>query len=79
MLLPHFAACHGEGCHLRDICYRHRVLPLKDQAQMEPPTGTEECEEFLPIRSSDILRPMGSPWGWPWPEGASSTTLADIS
>lgn len=52
--MPDIWMCHGEGCPMKDQCYRHtaKETPLRQAYFLTPPlTSVEpfECEYQLPI------------------------------
>jgi hypothetical protein len=47
--MPDITMCRGNGCEIKDNCYRHKAEPSEFRQSwfMEPPFDTEsECEYF---------------------------------
>lgn len=53
--MPDIAMCHGDGCNVKETCYRHIVEPsLRQSYFVNPPykeeNGKQICEHYWKAR-----------------------------
>jgi len=55
--MPDITMCKGEGCELREGCYRCKAKPgpFAQSYFIAPPIDDGECEYFDPVRVGDNL------------------------
>jgi len=45
-----FTKCKGEGCCLKDQCYRYTAKASEWQSYFDPPQKGKKCEYFMEIK-----------------------------
>lgn len=53
--MPDITMCKGEGCELREFCYRFKAEPSKYRQSyfMNPPIDNDVCNHFWDMRSKN--------------------------
>lgn len=56
--MPDITMCRGEGCPMKDTCYRYRATPSEYvQAYFSTtPIIENDCEYYWPIQKGDRLK-----------------------
>ena len=50
--MPDIAMCSGEGCPLKETCYRHTATPTPlRQSWIAPPYADGDCEYYWPTET----------------------------
>lgn len=50
--MPDISMCKGDGCELKDTCYRYLVKPSKFQSYFDPPKKGKECVSYWEVEPS---------------------------
>jgi len=52
--MPDITKCPGDGCPLRDSCYRYTATPSpKHQSYFSPPYADGTCHHYWPVKPED--------------------------
>lgn len=55
--MPDICMCSGEGCPLKDKCYRSQAKPFVAQSYfLKPPFDGKECKYFWPLEGNEIRK-----------------------
>jgi len=56
--MPDITMCHGEGCAIKNLCYRHRAIPSEHRQSYfaESPIKSDfKCDYFWQVEKTDRL------------------------